>query len=330
MSTTTEIQEETQVTTREARDARILELSAAGLSSYAIAEEVGGITRQTVNNVINKYAPKKEEPPQPLVAVALDRIDPNPWQPRTNMDPQYISELAEDIYTVGLLHDPMVRPAGDGVRYQLAHGHSRVAAVRLLHESDRWGSSILVKVDNLSDDQMAYIALSENRARKNLTTIEEISAWAKAVRDIDAITIQSLADRVGIDRGVMSRYIDVLDLPKSVLELVDSGAMSLRAAREFLALRNTDHCHADHIELVLKDLSGQGYQNNPPDYRTKTVRKAIRGVATGRHAYGWVNGLEEASRTWRPLNPKSKHHNRTISFDVEAFKAAFPDRKSVV
>ena len=264
-----------------------------------------------------------------MVDVALDRISPNPWQPRTSMDPQYVAELAEDIHNVGLLQEPMARPSGDGVRYQLAFGHTRIEALRLLQESGRWGNSVLIKVEDLSDERMAYVALSENRARKQLTPMEEISAWAKAVREIDQVTVQSLADRVGLDRSTMSRQLAILDLPRSVLDLVDTGAMSLRAAQAFLALRNEDHCHEDHIELALQDLSGRDYHDRPPDYRTKTVRAAIRGVATGRHVYTWVTGLEEASRSWRPLEA-SKHHSRTISFDVEAFKAEFPSHVHVL
>ena len=114
-----------------------------------------------------------------MVDVALDRISPNPWQPRTSMDPQYVAELAEDIHNVGLLQEPMARPPGDGVRYQLAFGHTRIEALRLLQESGRWGNSVLIKVEDLSDERMAYVALSENRARKQLAPMEEISAWAK-------------------------------------------------------------------------------------------------------------------------------------------------------
>ena len=109
----------------------------------------------------------------------------------------------------------------------------------------------------LTDQQMAYIALSENSARKDVTPIEQITAWAKALREIPDVTIQGLADKVGIDRGVMSRYLTILELPKEVLELVDSGEMSLRAARELLVLRNDDHCHEDQILMVLQDCSGK-------------------------------------------------------------------------
>ena len=176
----------------DARDARIKEMAAEGYKNSEIGAEVG-LTGDMVRKILLKNAPKTEEPApagdevqQRLVAIALDRIDPNPWQPRTSLDEGHVADLADNIFQVGLLHDPMVRPAGDGVRYQLAHGHHRIEAIRLLHSKGDWGASVDCKVEALTDEQMAYIALSENRGRKQLTTIEEIRGWAKAVEGIEA------------------------------------------------------------------------------------------------------------------------------------------------
>ena len=275
-----------------------------------------------------------------MIDVALDRIIPNPWQPRQHMDPQGVSELAEDIHAIGrLLQEPMARPAGDGVRYQLAHGHRRVEALRYLHESDRWGATVRLKVEQLSDQDMAYISLSENRARKDLTPAEEISAWAKVLREIEGVTIQSLADKVGVDRTTMSKNLAILDLPLGVLDLVDAGSMSVRAARELLALRNNHHCHEDQIALVLQDVSGLYYRNGrslegmekPPDYRVKTVRASIRALTRGYAHYGDGAGFDEASKTWRPLfDPPNGYGGRRVSFDVAAFKAEFPHQVHVL
>ena len=71
-------------------------------------------------------------------------------------------------------------------------------------------------------------------------------------------------------------------------------------------LRNDDHCHEDQILMVLQDCSGKStsayYESNkPPDYRIKTIRKAIRGLAQGKPAYGDVKGIYENDRKWRPL-----------------------------
>jgi len=263
---------------------------------------------------------------QEIIEVALDRILANPWQPRSSMDPDYIAELAEDIHNVGLLQEPMARPAGDGVRYQLAFGHTRVEALRLLQGGGRWEGGVRVKVKELTDEEMAYIALSENRARKNLTPLEEIRACARAIQEIDGITVQSLADRVGVDRSTMSNNLRLLRLPVEVLDKVESGDMSVRAARELLCLVNDDHVHDDVIAAVLKDLGGHDYETathvnfNAPDYRFRTVRESIKKVVQGRHAYTWVASSDEIAKGWRPLFDRDAGEGgRSISFDIAAF-----------
>ena len=268
-----------------------------------------------------------------LLEVDLDLIDDNPWQPRTTMDLVGLVELQNEIMAVGgLLQFPMARDRGG--RYQLAFGHRRVEAVRGLHRAGKWGGTVLLRVQDLSDKQMAFIALTENRAREDLTPAEEISAWAKVLRDIEGVTIQSLADTVGVDRTTMSKNLAILDLPPSVLELVHTGKMSRRSARELLCLRNDDHCHEAMIDLVLLDLAGGAYGQRAgalPDYRLKTVRRSIRGLAGGNPAHGGANGFYEAQRGWRPLQPTSGPGGRgAISFDTKAFKTEHPGQVHVL
>ena len=267
-----------------------------------------------------------------LVEVDLDQIDANPWQPRTVIAPDGLVELQMDILAVGLLQEPMAREV-DG-RYQLAFGHRRIEALRGLHAVGQWGATATLKVQELTDEKLALIALSENRSREDLTPAEEISAWAKVLREIPGVTIQSLADTVGVDRTTMSKNLAILNLPASVLELVHDGKMSRRSARELLCLRNDGHSHEDMIALVLLDLAGgeHGHRTGAlPDYRLKTVRRSIRGLAGGNPAHGAARGFYDAQQAWRPLQPTTGPGGRgAISFDTEAFKAEHPNQVHVL
>ena len=261
--------------------------------------------------------------------VRLAQLLGNPWQPRMTMDDKYIETLAADILSVGrLLQEPLTRPDGDDA-YQLAFGHSRIAALRLLHERKQWPATVTVKVSDLSDEEMAYIALSENRARKDLTALEELSAWSKAL-EIDKVTIQSLADRVGVHYSTMSKNLAILKLPTVVLEHIDDRRLSLRAARELLCLRTDTHSHDDMIEAVLKDCSGDsgtGYGDMAPDFRTQTVRASIRALARGRSHRGvYGTGHDNQDKNWRPLFDKEDDYaGRPIPFDVKDFTKEYPD-----
>ena len=86
--------------------------------------------------------------------VALDVIDDNPWQPREAIDPDSLEELADSIRQIGLLQTPLARPSAAG-RFELAFGHRRIAAVRLLQQREEWGDYV-----NLVSAQM-----SEQRSR---------------------------------------------------------------------------------------------------------------------------------------------------------------------
>ena len=287
-------------------------------------DHLQGATQTTINQTASG------EGTTHMKKVRLAQLQPNPWQPRTTVDDEYIEKLATDIKSVGrLLQEPLTRPVSeDG--YQLAFGHSRIAALRLLHDRKEWPATVMVKVADLTDEEMAYIALSENRARKDLSALEELTAWAKAL-EIDGVTLQSLADRVNIHQSTMSKNLSVLKLPDIVLEHISDERLALRAARELLCLQTDTHTHKDMIEAVLKDCSGQSTSSynveKAPDFRTKTVRASIRTLTSGRSYRGnYDTGHNEQDKKWRPLFERELGDGgRGISFDLEDFGKQFKE-----
>jgi ParB-like chromosome segregation protein Spo0J len=102
--------------------------------------------------------------------IPIEEIDPSPWQPRTKFDD--IDSLAKSILEVGLIQPVTVRPCNG--RFELVAGERRWRAVRLANLPD-----ITCIVRELSDSESRRIALAENVARKDLTSIEEAAAWAE-------------------------------------------------------------------------------------------------------------------------------------------------------
>ena len=263
-------------------------------------------------------------PDPELVLIDLDLIDPNPWQPRTLIDQDEIIDLAKNIDTIGLLQEPLLRPSPDGERFQSAFGHRRIAGVRLLRTQGKWGDQVLAKLADLTDEQMAYMALAENNKRSDITPLETIEAWQKALQ-IPGVTMTELATHVGIDRTTMSKDLLVLHLPTDALALIHNGEMKVRAARELeSALRTDGHIHNDMIKAVLYDCGSEPkYGGGPPvDYRTRSVRASIQGLTEDRPKRSWNYSLDHPDRKWRPLDQVG---SRDVRFDVEAFKKEFPD-----
>ena len=251
--------------------------------------------------------------------LALELLDDNPWQPRSTMEPEALRELADSIRVMGLLQVPLGRRV-DGGRVQLAFGHRRVAACRLLHQEGQGAPDIDLDVVELTDEQMAVMALTENERRTQLNQLEVARAQQRAV-DETSLSMDALAKELGIARPTLSNRLRVLELPDFVLEHVESGDMGLTVAREFLALQGSGHAHIEDMQRVIKQITATyDYNYNaPPDWSRRNVRMLIsRRVAHNEDGY-------------RPLGPPSGRSesggSRVASFDVDEFIAAMRDGK---
>ena len=253
--------------------------------------------------------------------IDLALIDDNPWQPRVEIEATTLERLADSIRGVGLLQAPLGRRTADG-RIQLAFGHRRVAACNFLHERGEWEPHVEMDVDDeLTDEDMAVMALSENVARRQLTQIEVVRAHRRAI-DETGLSIQGLADKLGVSRAALSNNLRVLELPDFVLEHVESGALRVTVAREFLVLQNATHVHRDdmqHVVRAIADSTQVRYYGGLPNWSRKNVRKEIS------------DRVANNEQDFRPIGPRTHtgHYSagsaREATFDVEAFSFEFPD-----
>lgn len=158
--------------------------------------------------------------------IVLDVIDPNPYQPREKEDPEHVQKIADSIAADGLMQVPVGRRVGD--RVQLAFGHSRLAAYKLLHqqsiaEANKLG--VNAKVSNwckmpvtlreLTDEEMFRLGISENLARKDLTPLEEARAMAR-YRDDFKKTSAEIGALFGLNESTVRGKIRLLGLPEEI------------------------------------------------------------------------------------------------------------------
>ena len=248
--------------------------------------------------------------------IDLELIDDNPWQPRQQIDQDALQTLAESMHQLGLLQAPLGRRVQSG-RVQLAFGHSRVEGCRLLHHRGDWESHIDMDLEDLSDEAMAVMALTENVQRKQLTQIEVVKAHKRAI-DETSLTVQDLAQQLGIDRSTVVNNLRVLELPDVVLEHVESGALALSAAREFLVLQNRDHAHTEDMRRVVDQIVHTYGRSGAPDWSRRHVRELI------------YDRVARNETEFRPLGPRPKHYDagaaREATFDVQAFSAERPGK----
>ena len=237
----------------------------------------------------------------------------------------YAESVARNLIRgVGLLQAPVGRRMESG-RVQIAYGHRRVAACKLLRDRGEWGPTIdmdVADVGETTDEKMAVMAIAENVSRQRLTQIEVVRAHRRAI-DETGLSIQGLADELGVSRSALSNNLRVLELPDFVLEHVESGRLRVSVAREFLVFQNAAHCHAEDMQAVVNEIAksyGVIYRGELPNWSRKNVRNKISQQVSSNEG------------DFRPLGPKadsSTHYQagaaREATFDVDAFAADYPD-----
>jgi ParB family chromosome partitioning protein len=161
-----------------------------------------------------------------LRTVALDRIDPNPRQPRRHFDAERLQALSTSISERGVLQPPVVRQVGEG--YELVAGERRCRAARLAGLTE-----IEVLVRDHDDAASLQDALMENVAREDLSPIEAARAYATIIEDL-GLTREELGRRLGQSRVSVSNHLRLLDLPDVALDLIDSGRLTFAHGRALL------------------------------------------------------------------------------------------------
>ena len=180
--------------------------------------------------------------------VKLLDIEPNREQPRKQFDEEALSELSDSIAQHGVLQPLLVRPMPDG-GYQLVAGERRWRASRMAGLTE-----VPVVIRDLTDAQVAELALVENLQRENLNPLEEANGY-KELSDKFGYTQEKISEIVGKSRPSIANALRLLNLPEDVQEMVSNGSLSMGHARAILSLPD-DKMKTELAKLVIQnDLS---------------------------------------------------------------------------
>ncbi len=166
-------------------------------------------------------------PAEALRELPLEKIVPNPRQPRREFDPEALQALAGSFGEQGVLQPVLVRPRPGG-NYELVAGERRWRAARLAGLE-----RIPALVREREDAAAIEAALIENMAREDLNPIEEARACAALVEEL-GLSRQEIGRRVGRSRVAVSNLVRLLDLPDEVIDLLQSGALTEGHGRALL------------------------------------------------------------------------------------------------
>lgn len=167
-----------------------------------------------------------------LLHLAVDQIDPNPYQPRRLFDPQEISALADSLRQHGMLQPILVRAVGD--RHQLIAGERRLRASIEAHLHE-----IPARVLELDDQRVFELAMVENLQREDLNAIDKAVAFRDYLNNYGG-TQEELAGRLGLDRSTVSNLVRLLELADEILDAVRTKQISQGHARALLGLADSE------------------------------------------------------------------------------------------
>ena len=179
------------------------------------------------------------------VKLKLSEIEPNKNQPRKNFDEEALAELSHSIELHGVIQPLLVRPMPDG-SYQLVAGERRWSASRMAGLTE-----VPVVIKELTDAQVAELALVENLQREDLDPIEEALGYKELSEKYD-YTQEEISNLVGASRPAIANALRLLTLPEEIIKLVSSKELSAGHARALLTLED-DKAKIELAKLVVKE-----------------------------------------------------------------------------
>ncbi len=177
--------------------------------------------------------------------IPLDRITPNPDQPRTTFDEEALAELAASIRELGIIQPLSLRKTGADT-YQIIAGERRFRAARMAGLSD-----VPAYIRTANEAELTEMALIENIQREDLNAIE-IALTFKKLIDQYNLTQERLSERVGKKRATVANFLRLLRLPAEVQLGLRDKRVYMGHARALLSLDNP-HDQLRIYKLILKE-----------------------------------------------------------------------------
>ena len=207
--------------------------------------------RPALGKGLSALIPDAPEPPRGAsLEVDVDRIQPNRYQPRHQVDAEGIEDLARSIAANGIIQPIVVRKVDGG--YQIIAGERRWRAAQ--HAGLLKVPVVVKDVAPGQEGRLLEMALIENIQRENLNAIEEALAYRRLADEFD-LTQEQISTAVGKDRSSIANLVRLLRLPEVVRDQVAAGVLSMGHARALLALEQEAAITKAASEVVARRLS---------------------------------------------------------------------------
>ncbi len=183
-----------------------------------------------------------------FVALSLDQIKVNPYQPRTRFTETALKELESSIRTLGLIQPITVRETESG-QYELVSGERRYRASKNIGLKE-----IPAYIRSANDQELLEMALVENIQRQDLDPIEIALTYHRLLEDV-SLSISDLGERLGKDRTTVTNYLRLLKLDPLIQSGMRDGFITMAHGRSLITVENSTDQLALYEEILDKKLS---------------------------------------------------------------------------
>lgn len=180
--------------------------------------------------------------------IPVDKIEVNPFQPRTNFDIEALKELSESIKVQGIIQPITVRQLDEDT-YQLISGERRLKASKMAGLTE-----IPAYIRTGNDQQMLEMALIENIQREELNPVEVALSYQRLIAECN-LKQEELGDRVGKKRTTVNNYLRLLKLPPDIQAGLRDGKVSMGHARALINIDSVDIQLSIYKRIIEEDLS---------------------------------------------------------------------------
>ena len=200
-------------------------------------KEITSVGKDNADQVVGK-----------VIDLEMDKIEVNPYQPRTQFKEEAIGELAESIKTLGIIQPVTVRKLGRN-QYQLVSGERRYRASKSI------GLKTIPAFVRIANDQETLeMALVENIQRKDLDPIEIALSYQRLVDEIQ-LTQNQLSERVGKKRSTVANYMRLLKLDPIIQTGMRDGFLSMGHGRALINIEQSEKQLEIYEKIIARSLS---------------------------------------------------------------------------
>lgn len=248
---------------------------------------------------VNLGPASEASPRRADMRLAVEKLRPNPLQPRKDFEPEALQALADSIRQKGVIQPLIVRPVGD--IYEIVAGERRWRAAQMAQAHD-----VPVVIRDLDDTEVLEIAIIENIQREDLNAIEE-ALGIRQLMDRFGHTQEKIAEALSKSRSHIANLLRLLALPEPVQAMVRDGQISAGHARALIGTGNP--------EALARRVAAQGLS-------VREVERLVREAAAEKPARKGSDKAREKDSDTRALEADlSAHLGMQVQIDMAGGQA---------